>query len=193
MPNSNGDKGKRFEQQLCQYLRPWWRDVERSVATGYRTAARTRADRGDVHGIGVPGMTVIIQAKDVTGSHPRGLSGKALNDLLVQTRAQRDAAGAVLGLLVEKRAGHISAGDAWCHLDALELYTLVDGWADARDTRALAGPEFCHLDEHGRVTEPVAPVRLLFRDVVAMLVATGFAPEPVDPPRLVPLSLVTEG
>jgi hypothetical protein len=176
MTNANGNKGKEFERAVCAYLRPLWPEVDRTVVAGYRTADRVRADAGDVH-FGTPELPVIVQAKDVTGSFPRGLANKKLDDLLAETRAQRDAAGAVLGLLVEKRGGFASAGDAWVHLDALELYVIIDGWQEAIDACRLIGAHFTHLDEHGRVSEYSCPVRLRFGDLVALMVAGGFCPE----------------
>lgn len=152
MPNANRDKGIRAERAVVDYLRPWWPAADRSVATGYRTKDRVSTDRGDIRGICYGGHPVAIQVKDVVKSHPKGLAGKALNDILTEARTQRDECDAVIGLVIEKRAGHASAGEWWVHLDVLELHDLLDGFS-----------------RHHPAEELVFPVRCLLSDLVPLL------------------------
>ncbi len=164
--NANRDKGIRAERDLAKYLRHWFPGAERSVAAGFKTADPTRAagDRGDIRDAYLNGHPIAWQCKDVVGSQPKGLSGKALRDLLSATRRQRDAAGAALGLLVEKRAGHASPSTWWVHLDGTELAAMhYRRWFPSTPSPV-----------DGRM----GPVRLELGDLMAVLESAGFAPVP---------------
>lgn len=160
MPNANRDKGIRAELALASYLRGVWRGAERSVATGVRNIeGRDTGDRGDIRGTGTRSHPLVWQCKSVGKSHPGGLAGVALGKLLTQTREQRDNAGAVLGVLVEKRPGRGYPADWWAHLGALELGILVTG-------RSYPVTPVPH---------PGPPVRLELGDLLPALVSCGFA------------------
>lgn len=164
---SNRDKGNTTERDLAKWLRTWYPEAERSVAAGFKTAADPSRgqDRGDIRDAFVPGHPIVWQVKNVTGSHPNGLAGKALIQFLVACRMQRDAAKAELGLLVEKRAGHASPAAWFVHLDAAELGALIY-------RRFFA----CHVVP---VTGARGPVRMLLGDLMPILERAGFAPVPV--------------
>lgn len=165
MANANRDKGIRAELAVAMYLRTWWPGAERSVAAGFKVTGRTSTDRGDIRDVGTAARPLAIQVKDVTKSHPKGLAGKALEDILRQTREQRDERGAVLGLLIEKRAGHASPAEWWCHLSVGELGGLVRG-----DLVRVspADPVRC-------VSPADAPVRIRFGDLIPLLLINDFA------------------
>lgn len=164
--NANRDKGIRAELALAKFLRAWFPGAERSVAAGFKTSDPTRAagDRGDIRDAFLPTHPIAWQCKDVVGSHPKGLSGKALRELLYATRTQRDVAGAVLGILVEKRAGHGSASTWWAHLDAAELAAL-------HYRRWFPGCGAPLVGVRG-------PVRLELLDLMMLLEHAGLAPVP---------------
>lgn len=115
MPNTNRDKGNKFERDLARYFREHGvTDAERRVVTGFRTAQRVSADLGDLRDI--PG--ICIQAKNMAGSRPRGLMGQELADIMAETDAQCAAANEALWLVIEKRKGHQDIGMSWCHFAA---------------------------------------------------------------------------
>jgi len=124
MPNANADKGAKFERDVAGYLRlAGITTAERRVVTGWRRTDRSSPDLGDIRD--TPGLC--IQAKDVVKSHPRGLSGKALADFMAETEAQREAVGAAVGILIEKRLGRADPGLSWAHLPANVYLGLVGG------------------------------------------------------------------
>jgi hypothetical protein len=124
MPNANADKGAKFERDIAGYLRlAGLAAAERRVVTGWRRTDRSSPDLGDIKDL--PGLC--IQAKNVVESYPRGLSGKALVDVMAETEAQREALGAAIGLLVEKRLGRADPGLSWAHLPANVYLGLVGG------------------------------------------------------------------
>lgn len=166
---TNRDKGNTSERDLAKYLRTWYPAAERSVAAGFKTAADPSRghDRGDIRDAYVPEHPIVWQVKNVTASYPNGLAGKALVQFLAATRQQRDAAGAQLGLLVEKRSGHASPAVWFVHLDAAELGALIY-------RRFFA----CHVVPH---TGARGAVRMLLGDLMTLLVHAGFAPVPVIP------------
>ena len=124
MPNANRDKGLKSERDVAAYCRAHGMPkAERRVAAGWDAGHRSDADLGDIKGI--PG--VCLQVKNVSGKYPRGLAGKALDELLIMTAMQTTASGAALGLLIEKRAGHASPGDWWVHVPAHMFAALIFG------------------------------------------------------------------
>lgn len=124
MPNANRDKGLRTERDVAAYCRAnGMPGAERSVSTGWRSRGRQLADLGDIKGI--PG--VCLQVRNVVKSHPRGLAGKALLEMMAQTRMQGEAAGAALAILLEKRAGHADVGQWWVHVPANLMAALLVG------------------------------------------------------------------
>lgn len=164
---SNRDKGNTTERDLAKWLRTWYPEAERSVAAGFKTAKDPSRgqDRGDIRDGYLPLHPIVWQVKNVTGSHPNGLAGKALIQFLVACRMQRDAAKADLGLLVEKRLGHASPAAWFVHLDAAELGALIY-------RRFFA----CHVVP---VTGARGPVRMLLGDLMPILERAGFAPVPM--------------
>ncbi len=164
---SNRDKGNTTERDLAKWLRTWYPEAERSVAAGFKVASDSGRgqDRGDIRDACVPEHPIVWQVKNVTGSHPNGLAGKALVQFLVACRQQRDAAKAELGLLVEKRSGHASPAAWFVHLDARELAALIY----RRFFPCTVAP---HEGARG-------PVRMLLGDLMPILVRAGFAPVPV--------------
>lgn len=177
MPSANRDKGNRAELDLARYLRAWFPGAERSVAAGFKSTGpggkvvRQSQDRGDIRDAYLPGWPIAWQCKDVVKSHPKGLANSALRDLLSETRRQRDAAGAQIGLLVEKRAGHANPAVWWVHLSLQELAAIrYRRWfpavvPDVDDTAA-------------------APVRLELGDLMRQLEVSHFIPKPIIPPGL---------
>lgn len=130
MANANRDKGLKFERAIAAYYRAnGMPSAERKVATGFRTKDRTSADLGDIRD--VPG--ICTQAKYLA----KPLTGKALADVMEETRGQAEAAGAALYLVIEKRHGHADIGDSWAHVPANLFVALAFGidpygklWAD---------------------------------------------------------------
>jgi hypothetical protein len=118
MPNANRNKGLWFERAIAAYYRAnGMPDAERKVATGFRTNNRVSADRGDIRD--VPG--ICTQAKYMA----KPLAGKALIDVMAEARAQADASGAALYLVVEKRHGHADVGESWAHMPANLFASLI--------------------------------------------------------------------
>lgn len=124
MPNANRDKGIKSERDVAAYCRAHGMlGAERSVSTGWKTRGRHLADVGDIKGI--PG--VCVQVRNVVRQHPKGLAGKALLEMLAETRIQGQAAGAALAILIEKRAGHADVGEWWVHIPANLMAALLIG------------------------------------------------------------------
>lgn len=130
------DKGKRAELHTARYLETWWPEAARMVTTGYRTSRTTVADKGDLRG-----LPFTVQVKDHTGTPTNALpplSDLSVRQLLAATRRQADAAGHVVGVLLEKRRGKASPGDWWAHLDALTLSWLLLGqWFNDMDVPTI--------------------------------------------------------
>lgn len=117
---SNREKGAVAERQLVNWLRDnGWPGAERAVRTGYRTATRTSADPGDV--TGTPGL--VWQMKYTARFEEPGVY--AAN--LAETEAQRAAAGADHGLLVQRRSGTADVGKWWVHVTGRSFAVLLTG------------------------------------------------------------------
>lgn len=139
---SNRNRGADAERELVRWLREnGWPGAERAVRTGYRTSNRVSADPGDV--TGTPGL--VWQVKYTTRFEWPAVF--AAN--LAETEAQRAAAGADHGLLVQRRPRASDAGKWWVHVTGRSFAVLLTG----RDA-----PEF---DCVARVT--VAELALLLR------------------------------
>lgn len=130
------DKGKRAELAAARYLEAWWPEAARMVVTGYRTSRTAVADTGDLRG-----LPFTVQVKDHTGTPANPLpplSDVQVARFLDATRAQADAAGHVVGVLLEKRRGKASPGDWWAHLDAFTLSWLLLGrWFNDMDVPTI--------------------------------------------------------
>lgn len=115
---ANREKGAVAERQLVNWLREnGWPGAERAVRTGYRTATRTSADPGDV--TGTPGL--VWQMK-YTARFEKP-SEFAAN--VAETEAQRAAAGADHGLLVQRRNGTADVGKWWVHVTGRAFAALL--------------------------------------------------------------------
>lgn len=136
MAKFSTDKGKRAERDVARFLETWWPQAARMVTTGYRTSRSVVADTGDLRG-----LPFTVQVKDHTGTPAKPsnpLTDGTVKQLLHATRAQADAAGHVVGVLVEKRRGKASPGDWWAHLDALTLSWLLLGrWFNDMDVPTI--------------------------------------------------------
>lgn len=144
------DVGKETERMVAAYLRRrGLAGVERTVATGYRTNGRTRADRGDLTGI--PG--VCVQVKSL---RPATRAEAQTRRWLAETEQQRAASGASVGLLIVRRWGTTDVGRWWCFLTTWDLFGMADGFSGQ--------PSLHHR----------APVRLELSDVVDMMQAWGW-------------------
>jgi hypothetical protein len=117
---SNRNRGATAERELVKWLRDnGWPGAERAVRTGYRTADRVSADPGDV--TGTPGL--VWQMKYTTRFEEPAVF--AAN--LAETEAQRAAAGADHGLLVQRRAGTADVGKWWVHVTGQSFAVLLTG------------------------------------------------------------------
>lgn len=116
---ANLERSKRRERELVTYLRTHgWPGAERTVRTGYRVAARTSRDRGDIDG--TPG--VAWQLKDVHESRHY-----LVPVWMAETELQRVASGADYGVLVVKRAGHAFPGEWWAFVSLETMRRLLGG------------------------------------------------------------------
>ena len=146
------DVGKETERMVARYLRDrGLAGVERTVATGYRTGDRSRADQGDL--LGIPG--VCVQVKSL---RPATRAERQTRAWLAETEQQRAAAGASVGLLVVRRWGTTKPGEWWAFLTTWDLFGMADGFSGQ--------PSLI----------PRVPVRLELSDVVDMMQAWGWAP-----------------
>jgi hypothetical protein len=104
--------GKDTEQRLARWLRDHgFPHAERTVRTGYRVAARSLADCGDIDGC--PGLA--IQAKSL---RPADRAERAVEGWLTETELQRQTVGADHGVLVVRRWGTTDVGRWWAFLPA---------------------------------------------------------------------------
>jgi hypothetical protein len=108
--------GKDTEQRLARWLREHggFPHAERTVRTGYRVSSRSMADAGDIDGC--PGLA--FQAKSL---RPADRAERAVPDWLLETEAQRQAAGADIGVLVVRRWGTTDVGRWWAFLPLPQL------------------------------------------------------------------------
>lgn len=152
VPNVAVDKGKRAERAVAAYFRDsGMPTAERFVRTGWRTSTRESSDCGDVL---VPG--VCCQVKDYTRTGL--LKGKLLDDLMADVRAQADAAGAAIPLLIEKHKGHASPGDWWAWLPSDVYAAMLIG----------VSPRECRLT-------PTHPVRVELRHIIGRIASLSVA------------------
>lgn len=145
--------GKDTEQRVARWLREHgYPHAERTVRTGYRVAARTLADAGDIDGC--PGLT--IQCKSL---RPTDRAERAVEGWLAETEQQRLQTGADVGVLIVRRWGTTDVGRWWA---------FVPAWVLGANLRAKVS------------TPPLdAPVRLEVRHAVALLRCWGYG-EPVE-------------
>lgn len=149
---ANGEKGKRAERAMVSWLRGHgWPGAERTVRTGHRVPGRVHADQGDIDG--TPGL--VWQLKDVAERR-----WSQVPTWLADTEAQRDAAGADIGILVLKRPGHADAGDWWAWLCLADLL-----------------PEPVELDAYPATPITAVPVRLTVADLAPILHHVGYGTE----------------
>jgi hypothetical protein len=110
---SSGDKGKRAELALAQYLRSaGWPDAERSVVTGFKASTREVQDAGDISG-----TPYTWQVKHYSG----GLSDEQVLTFMAEARAQAAQARTRLGILVERRDGKADPAQWWAWLRTVDL------------------------------------------------------------------------
>lgn len=158
--------GVETERLVAAYLRSrGLAGVERTVATGYRTGDRSRADQGDL--LGIPG--VCVQVKSLrdrrAGRDPNAPAELAVPAWLAETELQRQAAGATIGVLVVRRWGASDVGRWWSFLYARDLFGMADGFSHQLLPAIAAVPAVS-----------LAPVRLELSDLVDMMQAWGWAP-----------------
>ncbi len=147
--------GKDTEQRLARYLRGvGWPNAERTVRTGYRTAARTVQDAGDIDG--TPGLC--WQAKSL---RPADRAEREVAGWLVDVEWQRARAGADIGLLLVRRWGTTDVGRWWCFLDAVDLVQATGGLVAALPA------------------DVVMPTRMELRHAVTLLHTLGYG-DPVE-------------
>lgn len=106
------DVGKDTEQRVARWLRDnGFPHAERTVRTGYRTAAREVVDAGDIDG--TPG--IVWQVKSL---RPATRAEVAVDGWMVETERQRATSGAAVGVLVVRRWGTTDVGRWWAFLPA---------------------------------------------------------------------------
>lgn len=134
--------GKQTEQMVARWLRDHggYPHAERTVRTGYRTAAREVVDAGDIDGV-----PYVVQVKSL---RPADRMEREVPGWLVETERQRQAAGTRVGLLIVRRWGTTDVGRWWAFLPLGVLTGVSPGWP--------AGPE------------PM-PARLEVRHAVALI------------------------
>lgn len=148
---ANNDKGKEAERQFAKYLTGvGWPNAKRRVVTGWKTFGRVSADCGDIAETDPLGF----QIKYVTD-----MTDLDISRALGSARDQARAAGAVLGILIQRRAGKSNPASWWAWVTAWNLAYLVMDGAVSR----LSEPP-----------ENIVPVRLLVRDLVPILHAAGY-------------------
>ena len=148
------DIGTRAETAVVRYLQAYgWPNAE-------RRALRGREDAGDI--TGTPGVAWEVKVRK------RPISDADITAWLVETEAERIAAGAEVGVLVVGRPG---VGEG--HADRWWAYMRLDSLLPGNDTVL-----------YGRPLLAAAPVRLLLCDAAAVLRAAGFGE---------PLQAVTDG
>lgn len=116
------DVGKDTEQRVARYLREHggFPNAERTVRTGYRTAARTVQDAGDIDG--TPGLCWQVKSLRPTDRAERAVAG-----WLLEVEDQRVRSGADLGVLVVRRWGTTDVGRWWAFLDIVDLIQATGG------------------------------------------------------------------
>jgi hypothetical protein len=115
---ANRDKGARAELAVVKWLRDnGWPGAERAIATGHRSRVRERADLGDI--TGTPGIAWQITDRGDL-DQPAVFARR-----LAETEAQKQAAGAEFGFLVQRRRGASDAGRWWVHVAAVDMPGLL--------------------------------------------------------------------
>ncbi len=115
-------KGATAEQRLASFLRDQgepWQDARRAVSAGWSNGGTAQPDRGDL--TGVPGLC--FQVKNTQ----RAMVDKFLIDTWRATQAQAVAAGHLVPLLVEKRAGAADPARWWLWMSAADYVAVVVG------------------------------------------------------------------
>lgn len=115
---ANRRKGAGAELAVVKWLRAnGWPGAERSISTGHRSRVRERADLGDV--TGTPGIA--WQVTDRADLDQPAVFARRLAD----TEAQRAAAGADFGFLIQRRRGTADAGRWWVHVQSADMPGLL--------------------------------------------------------------------
>lgn len=139
---ANRRKGHDAERALVTWLRAnGWPHAERSVRTGFRSGDRELPDTGDVDG--TPG--IVWQVKNV--------AREDIAAWLTETEAQRTAARAHFGVLVQRRSGKADPGRWWA-------------WMRLGD---FSWPVYSQV---------FAPMRLEVRHLASLLRDMGYGGEP---------------
>lgn len=147
----NRNRGLAAERSTARYLREQgWRDAERAVRTGFRTADRKSDDPGDI--TGCPGLVISVKDAQVERTE------QWLAELGDMQHDPRDKVGG-LGILIVKRRGHASPGEWWA-------------WLRLDDLCALLCGDTCTLSTS-------APVRIAVSTLVALLHRAGYIREAV--------------
>jgi hypothetical protein len=123
------NRGAETERLLVKGLRGLgFPHADRTIRTGHGTA---RADLGDVDG--TPGL--VWQVKSM---RPASRAEAAVPGWLAETEAQREAAGASLGILVVRREQHL-APRWWAFVPVVDLYGLAHGFTSNGGPLAFEG------------------------------------------------------
>lgn len=134
----------------------WFRDhgfpgAERIVRTGYASPGRTAEDEGDISLC--PGA--IVQVKSL---RPVNRAERAVTGWLVETDAQRFAAGAEVALLVVRRDGTADVGEWFAWLSVTTVVLPLD---------PLVGTVDLHVT-------PAIPARFSVADAARLLRSAGY-------------------
>lgn len=145
---ANRRKGANTDRAVVTWLRAnGWPHAERAVRTAYTANGRTAPDPGDI--TGTPG--IVWQVTDRADLDQAAVLARRMSE----TETQRTAAGAHVGVLVQKRRGCADPAGwfAW-----LPVFTLMDLYLGDDDT--------------GR-QRPVIPCRLALGHLVQLLHRAG--------------------
>jgi hypothetical protein len=128
LTNPSKSKGTAFETATCRYL------AERLGQEPYRAALHGNRDVGDLHGVTVAGMPVLIECKAHKSYGPADVA-EWHNQTLVEVANAR----AAVGLLVIKQpgTGAKTFGRNRCDLTVADLLRMLDAYPIAEGLGAF--------------------------------------------------------
>lgn len=160
---ANRNRGATAERDLCRWLRlNGYPDAERSVRTGYRTAARVLADQGDITGTGPILWSVKDCARECIDAWFDELDDMSDNSQL---------GSAALRLLVVKRRGHADPGRWWLWQDQSQYLQLYCNWL-MREEKIFGWPPLWVPPN------TACPMRMELGHVVPLFRAAGYGEAP---------------
>ena len=108
---SRRDAGTKLVRDACAYLS---KALDTEIVPRSKNGAK---DRGDIHGLGIAGARIVVEAKNT--------AHMALPQWAREAEVERENDGALVGVVLHKRHGNANPGEQWISMTLGEFVALI--------------------------------------------------------------------